>query len=103
MSRHVFSLPIIRCSPHSNICAGPVITQHLYEETTAASQHACVCFYLFSFKPSLLYLHGWNLEVGLPVEAVRHLERSGAVHLPHTFQWDHIQLELGYQIKAYEG
>lgn len=72
--------------------------------------YVCVCvractrvFYLFSFKASLLYLHGWNLEVGLPVEAVRHLVGSGAVHLPDTLQRDHIQLELGYQIKSCEG
>ncbi len=76
--------------------------QHLHQETTAASQHLCV-FYQFSFKPSLLYLHGWNLEVGLPVKAVGHLEGSGAIHLPHTFQRDHIQLELGDQIKTYKG
>lgn len=75
--------------------------QHLYRQTTAASQHLCV-FYLFSLKPSLLYLHGWNLEVGLPVEAVGHLEWSGAVHLSHTFHSDHIQLELGDQIKTYK-
>lgn len=70
----------------SNICAGHVITQHLRTEPT---QHP------------VLYLHGWNLEVGLLVEAVRHLEGRGAVHLPHAFQRDHVQLELGYQIEAY--
>lgn len=64
----------------------------------------CVCvFYLFPLKASLLYLHGWNLEVGLPVKAIRHLVGSGAVHLPYTLQRDHIQLELGYQIKSCEG
>lgn len=110
MFRHAFSLPIIHCSPCSNICAGPVITRHLHEETTAASPtpYVCVCecvcvFICFLLNSSLLYSHGWNLEVGLPVEAVRHLEGRGAVHLPHTFQRDHVQLELGYQIEACKG
>lgn len=30
------SLPITCCSPRSNICARPVIMQHLHQETTAA-------------------------------------------------------------------
>lgn len=59
-------------------------------------------FICFSFKPSLLYLHGWNLEVGLPVETVGHLMGSGTIHLPHTFQSDYIQLELGDQIETWE-
>lgn len=59
-------------------------------------------FNLFSLKSSLLYLHGWNLEVSLPVQAVRHLEGGGTIHFPHAFQGDHVQLELGYQIKACE-
>lgn len=70
--------------------------------SAAASQHQCA-FYPFSLKSPLLYLHGWNLEVRLPVQAVRHLKGGGAVHFPHTFQGDHIQLELGYQIKTYKG
>lgn len=70
--------------------------------SAAASQHQ-PAFYPFSLKSSLLYLHGWNLEVSLPVQAVRHLEGGGTVHLPHALQGDHVQLELGYQIKTYEG
>lgn len=49
----------------------------------------------------LLYLHGWNLKVGLPVEAVGHLEGGGAVHLPHAFQGNHVQLELGDEIETW--
>lgn len=78
--------------------------QHLHEETNAGTARTCVFFFFiicFRFKRSLLYLHGWNLEVGFPVQAVGHLEGSGAVHLPHTFQGNHIQLELRDQIKTY--
>lgn len=35
----------------SNICAGPVIMQHLHEETTAASQHLCVFLSVFLLNP----------------------------------------------------
>lgn len=51
----------------------------------------------------LLYLHSWNLEVGLFVEVVGHLEVCGAIHFPHTFQGNNIQLELSDQIKPYMG
>lgn len=51
----------------------------------------------------LLYLPGWNLEVGLLVEPVGHLEGGGALHLPDTFQGDHVQLKLGDQVKPWRG
>lgn len=81
-----------------NICAGRVTTQHLREADPPP--HAG---FSTPSHPSVLYLHGWNLEVGLLVQAVRHLEGRGAVHLPHAFQSDHVQLELGYQIEACGG
>lgn len=79
----------------------------------AAHQHVCVvctcaCVLMLFFfwtsvhlKHSLLYSHSWYLEVGLSVEAVRHLEGSGALHLPHTFQRYDIQLELSDEVETY--
>ena len=48
-----------------------------------------------------LYLPGRNLEVGLLVEAVGHLEGGGALHLPHPLQRHHVQLELGDEVEAW--
>ena len=72
--------------------------QHLHREDRCRLS-TFLCFYLFSFRP-LKYLHGRNLEVGLPVEAVGDLKGRRTLNLPHSFQRDHIQLELGDQIKT---
>jgi hypothetical protein len=114
--RHVVLSQLQAVSQCDNTCQEPIIIPHLHRPR-GKHLFVCVCMcacvfsdYMFVACSGFFILslpdRYWKLaslikpySYNLLIEAVRHLERSGALHLPHPLQRNNVQLELGDQIK----